>query len=166
MEQNNKWVVAAAQLAQRLHKNQKDKAGVDYFSGHLSYVASLGQTWQEKVIGFLHDANEDTPNSIDSIIMMLEEEAKDTLPTEEKNRFVKALLLLNHHTAKNREEYIKRISRDPLAKAVKINDLTHNMDMRRLPHISSKDIERFGRYRKEYAILTKELTRNTCTPSE
>lgn len=166
MEQNNKWVVAAAQLAQRLHKNQKDKAGVDYFSGHLSYVASLGQTWQEKVVGFLHDANEDTPNSIDSIIMMLEEEAKDTLPTEEKNRFVKALLLLNHHTAKNREEYIKRISRDPLAKAVKINDLTHNMDMRRLPHISSKDIERFGRYRKEYAILTKELTRNTCTPSE
>lgn len=126
----------------------------------------MGQTWQEKVVGFLHDANEDTPNNIDSIIMMLEEEAKDTLPTEEKNKFVKALLLLNHHTAKNREEYIKRISRDPLAKAVKINDLTHYMDMRRLPHISSKDIERFGRYRKEYAILTKELTRNTCTPSE
>ncbi len=141
MEQNSKWVVAAAQLAQRLHKNQKDKAGVDYFSGHLSYVASLGKTWQEQVVGFLHDANEDTPNSIDSIIMMLEEEAKDTLPVEEKLKLAKALFLLNHHTAENREEYIKCISKDSLAKAVKINDLTHNMDIQRLPKISSQDIE-------------------------
>lgn len=155
MEENNKWVASAAQLAQRLHKNQKDKAGIDYFSGHLSYVASLGKTWQEKVVGYLHDANEDTPNSIDAILMMLEEEARDTLPTTERNRLSKALLLLNHHTAENREEYIRRISRDPLAKAVKINDLTHNMDMRRLPHVTSKDIERLERYQKEYAFLTK-----------
>lgn len=154
MKNNNKWVVAAAKVAQRLHKDQKDKAGVDYFSGHLTYVASLGKTWQEKVVGYLHDANEDTPNSIDSILMMLEKEAKDTLLAPERDKISKALLLLNHHTAKNREEYIKCISRDPLAKAVKINDLTHNMDVRRLPHISPKDIERFERYRKECAILT------------
>ena len=50
MEENNKWVVAAAKVAQRLHKDQKDKAGVDYFSGHLSYVASLGKTWKEKLV--------------------------------------------------------------------------------------------------------------------
>lgn len=35
MEQNSKWIVVAAQLVQWLHKSQKDKAGVDYFSGHL-----------------------------------------------------------------------------------------------------------------------------------
>ena len=160
MEENNKWVIVAAKVAQRLHKDQKDKVGVDYFSGHLSYVASLGKIWQEKVVGYLYDANEDTPNSIDSILMMLEEESKDTLLAPERDKISKALLLLNHHTAKNREEYIKCISRDPLAKAVKINDLTHNMDVRRLPHISPKDIERFERYRKEYAILTKDFTRN------
>jgi len=27
MEENNKWVIAAAKVAQRLHKDQKDKAG-------------------------------------------------------------------------------------------------------------------------------------------
>ena len=84
-------------------------------------------------------------NSIDSILMMLEEESKDTLLAPERDKISKALLLLNHHTTKSREEYIKCISRDPLAKAVKINDLTHNMDVRRLPHISPKDIERFER---------------------
>lgn len=155
MKEDNKWVVAAAQLAQRLHQNQKDKAGVDYFTGHLSYVASLEKTWQEKVVGYLHDANEDTPNSIDSILMMLEEATKDTLPTEDRDRLAKVLFLLNHHTAENREEYISRISNDSLARAVKINDLTHNMDIRRLPHITSKDTERIERYRKEYSILNK-----------
>ena len=73
----------------------------------MSYVASLRKTWQEKVVGYLHDANEDTPNSIDSILMMLEEESKDTLLAPERDKISKALLLLNHHTAKNREEYIR-----------------------------------------------------------
>lgn len=52
----NRWVEAAAKVAKRLHERQQDKAGVDYFEGHLSFVASLGNTWQEKVVGYLHDA--------------------------------------------------------------------------------------------------------------
>lgn len=50
MEENNKWVVAAAKVAQRLHKDQKDKAGVDYFSGHLSYVASLEKHGRKRLL--------------------------------------------------------------------------------------------------------------------
>ena len=155
MEEDNKWVVAAAKLAQKLHQNQKDKAGVDYFTGHLSYVASLGKTWEEKVIGYLHDANEDTPNSIEAILEMLQEEAKDILSLAEKDKLATALSLLNHHTAANREEYIQRISSDSLARAVKINDLSHNMDIGRLSHPSSKDFARLERYKKEYALLTE-----------
>ena len=46
-------VRCAAALACQLHKRQVDKAGVDYFSGHLTIVAKMRQTWQEQVVGYL-----------------------------------------------------------------------------------------------------------------
>lgn len=36
---NNIWVKASAALAKRLHEDQVDKAGMDYFEGHLCMVA-------------------------------------------------------------------------------------------------------------------------------
>ena len=44
MQENNPWCAAAAQLAKLLHTHQTDKAGVDYFEGHLSTVASMAKT--------------------------------------------------------------------------------------------------------------------------
>ena len=48
---------------------------MDYFEGHLSVVASLGRTWQEKVVGYLHDASEDTPHSVEQVLELVEDEA-------------------------------------------------------------------------------------------
>ena len=50
MNTQQKWIEAASHLAERLQSKQVDKAGADYFKGHLSFVASLGKTWQEKVV--------------------------------------------------------------------------------------------------------------------
>ena len=61
-------VQCAAALACELHKGQVDKAGVDYFTGHLTSVAKMGSTWQEQVVGYLHDASEDTPNSVGQVL--------------------------------------------------------------------------------------------------
>ena len=58
-------VYSAAALARQLHRGQVDKARVDYFSGHLTTVAKMGKTWQEEVVGYLHDASEDTSNTVD-----------------------------------------------------------------------------------------------------
>ncbi len=65
MGTQSNWVEAAASVARRLHDGQKDKAGMDYFEGHLRFVASLGRTWQEQVVGYLHDASEDTPHTVE-----------------------------------------------------------------------------------------------------
>ena len=62
------WVNAAAKVAEELHRGQRDKAGVDYFTGHLSFVASLGRSWQEQVVGYLHDASEDTPCTVEQVL--------------------------------------------------------------------------------------------------
>ena len=64
-----------------------------------------------------------------------------------------ALHCLNHHSAPTREEYIKRISKNPLARKVKMNDLESNMDISRIPNPTEKDFERLERYKKEYNFL-------------
>lgn len=76
-------VVWAAYLtAKELHKGQKDKGGNDYFTSHLYNVGRACFSWKEKVIGLLHDAAEDTPNDVESIIgkvkRQLDDFAKDS----------------------------------------------------------------------------------------
>ncbi|SJZ31451.1 phosphohydrolase [Porphyromonas cangingivalis] len=153
MEMQEKWINAAARLSQRLHRGQTDKAGVDYYLGHLSFVASLGKTFQEKVVGYLHDAGEDTPYSIEEILDLLEKEAEMSFDTKDKTDMAQALHLLNHNTTPYRATYIRNIGEHPLATAVKLNDLTHNMDIRRLPTPSENDYERLKRYKEEYNYL-------------
>ena len=148
-------VRSAAALARQLHRGQVDKAGVDYFSGHLTTVAKMGKTWQEEVVGYLHDASEDTSNTVDEVLNLLEERLETPLSTAEREELAVALRLLNHHFAPDRETYIHRIKDNPLATAVKLHDLTHNMNLSRLPNPTKKDYERVARYKKEYDYLSK-----------
>ena len=155
MRNVNRWVEFARRVAKRLHQGQQDKAGVDYFEGHLSVVASLGNTWQEKVVGYLHDASEDTPHTVGHVLDLLEEEAGESMDPAEKREIGQALRLLNHHPVGDRETYIYRIRTDALARAVKMNDLRHNMDIQRLSHPTAKDYLRLERYKQEYDYLNE-----------
>ena len=56
----------------------------------------------------------------------------------------------------NYDDFIDRVKKNPLAVAVKINDLTDNMDIRRLPYLSDKDVKRLKKYLKAYKRLTGE----------
>ena len=153
--QEKNIVQCAAALARQLHRGQVDKAGVDYFSGHLTTVAKMGKTWQEEVVGYLHDASEDTSNTVDEVLNLLEERLEAPLSAAEREELAVALRLLNHHFAPDREKYIHRIKDNPLATAVKLHDLTHNMNLSRLLNPTKKDYERVARYKKEYDYLSK-----------
>ena len=161
MTAKNSIVLAAAQLAQQLHKGQVDKAGVDYFSGHLSAVAKMGQTWQEQVVGYLHDASEDTPHTVEEILTMLNAALTEPLLDADRDAIAMALRLLKHHTAPDRSTYIRTIGENPLAIAVKLNDLTHNIDLTRLSNPTEKDYARMERYKKEFDYLAARKSANT-----
>ena len=150
---NNIWVKSSANLAKRLHEGQVDKSGVDYFEGHLCMVASMGRTWKEQVVGYLHDASEDTPHTTDEVLSLLEEDAKQRLSEEDRLELATALHLLNYHSFSRREDYIQAIGQNSLARAVKLNDLQHNMDLSRLSSPSPKDFNRRDRYEREYNYL-------------
>lgn len=152
--QEKNIVQSTAALACQLHLGQVDKARVDYFTCHLTTVAKMGCTWQEQVVGYLHDASEDTPNSVEQVLNLLYEKLENPLSDCDRQELTVALRLLNHHLTPDRETYIQRIKRNVLAKAVKMHDLTHNMDLSRLPNPTRKDYERVERYRKEYDYLS------------
>ena len=62
-------VIAAGIVAREVHHGQKDKGGNDYFESHLLPVAQSGFTWKEKIVGFLHDAIEDTDYTTEALFM-------------------------------------------------------------------------------------------------
>lgn len=148
-------VQCAAELARQLHKGQVDKAGVNYFTGHLTAVANMGSTWQEQVVSYLHDASEDTPHSVEDVLNLLDGKLETPLSDTDRLELADALHLLNHHLTPNRDTYIRRIKGNVLATAVKLHDLTHNMDLTRLSNPTKKDFERVERYKKEYDYLSK-----------
>lgn len=143
----------AAHLAEEFHQGQKDKAGVDYFEGHLSFVGNAGDHWKEKIVGFLHDVAEDTPHTVEEIMHLLKAKSNGVLTNEDAQEIETALNLLNSTTASSREEYIARIKDSFLATKVKLNDLKHNMDISRIHNPTPKDMDRLTRYKKEYGQM-------------
>ena len=151
-------VQCAAVLACELHKGQVDKAGIDYFTDHLTTVAKMGSTWKEQVVGYLHDASEDTPHSVEEVLNLLDAKLRTPLSYTDRLELANALHLLNHHLAPDRETYIQRIKSNALATAVKMHDLTHNMDLTRIPNTTKKDNKCFKQYQRESAYLRKIKT--------
>jgi hypothetical protein len=53
---------------------------------------------------------------------------------------------LTRRSEESYEQFIERASTNPLAWRVKRADLEDNMDIRRLPVVGEKDLERLNRY--------------------
>jgi len=135
----------AIEIATEAHQGQLDKAGRDYI-GHPLRVMEMGKTEEEKIVGVLHDVIEDSDWTFEKL-------AEEGFSDE-----VIAALKCVTKTSENEnyDDFIDRIKKNPLAAAVKINDLTDNMDIRRLPYLSDKDVKRLKKYLKAYKRLTGE----------
>jgi len=135
----------AIEIATEAHKGQVDKAGNEYI-GHPLRVMEMGKTEEEKIVGILHDVVEDTDWSFDML------EAEGFAP--EIISALKCVTKISEN--EDYDSFIERVKKNPLATAVKINDLTDNMDIRRLPYLSDKDVKRLKKYLKAYKKLIGE----------
>ena len=135
----------AIEIATEAHKGQFDKAGNDYI-GHPLRVMEMGKTEEEKIVGVLHDVVEDTSWTFEALAAEgFSKEVIDALRCVTKTS-----------ENENYDAFIDRVKKNPLATAVKINDLTDNMDIRRLPYLSDKDVKRLKKYLKAYKRLIGE----------
>lgn len=117
-----KEVYKALQFAQKAHKGQLDKSGVEYFL-HPVRVSFQGKTDDEKIVALLHDVLEDTNYTVEDI--------KKEVTDDES--IIRALELLNHDKSLPYFSYIKNIadSKNQLAINVKKYDINDNIDENR-----------------------------------
>lgn len=135
---------SARLLSKKAHSNQVDKAGVDYFSGHIKTVVSGVTSTKEKIVAYLHDIVEDTDITIEKIYEEFGEEIGDAVKAITKSGELDYAV------------YIEGIKANELARAVKIADLKHNMDLTRLKEVREKDVKRVEKYRKVLGVLEGE----------
>ena len=133
----------AVTIALEAHKDATDKAGMPY-AGHIMRVMQAGRTYDEKIVGVLHDLVEDTDWTFDKLL-------EEGFPPH----IVDAMRCVTKISDDEPyEQFIERVKTNPLAVAVKINDLTDNMDIRRLSELTDKDVQRLRKYLQAYQELT------------
>jgi len=128
-------------LAYERHEGQVDKAGQDYIQHPLRVMRNVKHP-HAKICAVLHDILEDTATTVD--------ELKD-LGFEQN--IIDAIIAVTKIKGENRFQAVQRTVKNPIACEVKLADLNDNMDLSRLPNISSKDLIRYKQYQKVRDIL-------------
>lgn len=130
----------AAKLSKQAHSGQKDKANVDYYSGHIKTVVKRikDKNYSDKyiVVAYLHDAIEDTSITYNNI--------KKTFGVE----IADAVLAMTKKDNEDYSKYINRVMKNKIASTVKYYDMDHNTDLDRLDVVTDKDIARAKKYKK------------------
>ena len=137
----------AITIAVGAHRGQRDKFGAPYIL-HSLRVMHRVQTETEKTVAVLHDVVEDTPWTFDRL-------KAEGFPDD----ILSALDCVTRREGETYDEFVKRSATNTIARRVKLADLEDNMDLRRIPEVTPKDLERLTRYRKAWALLQGDAGR-------
>ena len=135
-------LIKAFLLCMVKHWKQKDKAGKRYV-WHPIHVMMNVKGYNEKIVALLHDIIEDTDVTI-----------PDLKNLKFSKEVVEAVDVISKKKDQEYFSYLKLIKDNSIAKKVKIEDLKHNSDLKRLRSISQKDIERAIKYKKAIDYLS------------
>lgn len=131
------------QLATQRHAGQFDKGGRPYILHPLTVMHRLRTDDEElQCIAVGHDLLEDTPTTRDELTSL-----------GFSDRVVIGILCLTKVEGETEHAYRTIIKANPDAVRVKMEDLRHNSDIRRLKGVTPKDIERMVRYQEFYTDL-------------
>ena len=121
-------VMLAKLICRVVHRGQVDKAGEKYYK-HPYAIADKLSGREEKILAYLHDAVEDQPQrfSLSKARKLFGEEVAEGLDA------------ITHREGEDYQTYLQRVKANPLAKAVKLCDLHHNMDLSRIKNPTEKD---------------------------
>ena len=133
----------AMKLAYRAHHGQVDKGGIPYIF-HPYHLAEQMEDEYTTCVALLHDVVEDTDVTI--------EELAAIFPAE----IVDAVRLMTHAKGADYLQYVAAIRENPIARAVKLADITHNSDKTRLEPSADNEVAQKRweeKYRKALEIL-------------
>lgn len=129
-------------LAFDVHKDQTDKSGTPYIY-HPIHLAEQMDDENAVIVALLHDVVEDSN-------MIFEDITQLGFPDE----VIVALKLLTHDDTVEYMDYIKSLSKNEIARKVKLADLRHNSDLARLSTVNENDIQRLKKYNEAILVLS------------
>lgn len=130
----------ALKLCFLAHEGQVDKAGVPYVF-HPFHLAEQMTDEASTVAALLHDVVEDTSYTFSDLQQM------GFAP-----QVLEALQLLTHDPQVPYMDYVRDLSRNPIARQVKMADLIHNLDETRMTG-RQVDPQRSEKYRQALEYL-------------
>jgi (p)ppGpp synthase/HD superfamily hydrolase len=131
----------AIEIAARAHAGQVDKAGQPYILHPLRLMLAV-TTPHERMAAVLHDVVEDTPITLDDL-------KSEGFPLE----VLEAVSALTKTKGESRLAAAKRAANHPIARVVKLADVTDNLDIRRIPLPTEQDHARLNEYEQVKALL-------------
>lgn len=147
----NQQLALAIKLAAEGHINQVDKGGKPYILHPIKVMHYLKTDDMELMsIGVLHDHGEDCGGN---------SEMYRELGFSE--RVIEGLRLMHKEKGMTYEEYIDRMTPNIDAVRVKLADIRHNSDFRRLKGLTEKDFKRMEKYQQAYMRLKAVLDSQT-----
>lgn len=140
-QQLNRMLVLATQR----HDGQFDKGGWPYILHCLKvmhYTRTRDFLLMSIAVG--HDLFEDTDTTAEELRQMGFDE-----------RVIRGIEALTKIPGQTNREYLERVKANPDAIRVKLADLRHNSDIRRLKGVTEKDLRRVEKYQKMYLELVE-----------
>lgn len=151
MTDMNKVLSAAITIATLGHSNQYDLGGNPYILHPLKvmhYVRNFGKDYM--ILAVLHDVLEDTTVTATELVQV-------GIPADIMND----LAVLTRMPGADYDEYMEEIIRSGVRPMrVKMADMRHNMDIRRVPNPGTeKSAKRLAKYAKWYARFEMEIAK-------
>jgi (p)ppGpp synthase/HD superfamily hydrolase len=144
-----KQLSAMLVLTTTRHEGQFDKAGMPYILHPLKVMYYLKSDDEElQCIALGHDLLEDTFKSVEDGVNVLRYNGFS-------ERIIQGILALTKLPGESYVDYKTKVKQNADAIRVKMADLRHNSDIRRLKGVTPKDIERVIRYHNFYMELSK-----------
>lgn len=106
----------ALEMATAAHNGQLDEAGNEYII-HPLYIADQCRSVNEKLVALLYNTINMTDLSIEEIRANFGSTVSD------------AVLAINKIDGESSEDYIKRVKTNPIARAVKVEDIKYTISM-------------------------------------
>ena len=136
----------AIEIAVKAHAGQIDKAGEPYILHPLRLMFAVNGVYN-RMVAVLHDVVEDTSVTIDNL-------KAEGFPSE----VIEAVQALTKQKGESRIEAAERASGNSIARAVKLADVTDNMDIARISQPTEKDCLRLKEYEQVRALLLSHGT--------
>ncbi|MGL4523035.1 MAG: hypothetical protein ACRCWQ_10830 [Bacilli bacterium] len=147
-DNNARMLALAFSIAANEHMNQFDKGGNPYFLHPLKVMRyTRSDDCEIMTIAILHDVVEDTPVSLEDLRRFGFSE-----------RVVVGVDAVTKRPGEKKEESLNRVLQNRDACIVKLADLRHNSDIRRLKGLTEKDLKRMQWYHQAHMTIVNVMT--------